>query len=93
MHQFRNAHVVRCVALPSFTNPVYTFSFEIIDCPDGSTLSALLKRLDVSPDSSEINFIRGYEAVQINSDDVDFPLCDEDILHITDNFSLVKRFF
>ena len=75
-----------------WTDPVYNFSFGVVECAEGSTFRALLEKLDVSLASSEIHFIRGHDAVPINKGDVDFPLCDEDIIHITDNFSLAKRF-
>lgn len=75
-----------------WTDPLYSSSFDIVECPDGSTFRTLLDKLDVSLASSEIHFIRGNEDVHINKGDVDFPLCDGDILHITDTFSLAKRF-
>lgn len=79
------------IKIPKFfskPNP-YTLSFKLIECPDGITFRALLKKLP-SLDSAVLHLIRGRTAERISQDE-DFPLCDGDILHITDHFSMTKR--
>ncbi len=108
MHQYFESHgdVMTPLPLPfplsiikkrvesgKWTDPVYTFSFGVVECSEGTTFRALLDKIGASLEVQKIHFIRGHEAIPINKGDVDFPLCDEDMLHITDDFSLMKRFF
>ncbi len=95
MHQSCDASLVIFRPPPpfniSFTKPTpYTLSFKVIECPEGSTFHTLLKKMP-SLESTVLYVIRGNTAKYIRQYEGDFPLCDGDIIHITDHFSMAKR--